>query len=659
MIMRTLTRHLVLAAILIACSAGFAAPADTVPSDSRTQQLIAVLKSSASQKEKADACRELGLIGGKEAVAPLAALLKDDKLSHMARYGLEPIDSPQVDAAFREALSTLKGQTLVGVINSVGVRRDTKAIKQLGSLVLNADPQVAQASARSLGAIGTANAVKALETALPKADAANKLSVYEGMLRCAEKLNEAGSRRAALAIYDPLRESQAPHQVRSAGLRGSILLRGTEGIPILLQAIRGNDFSQFDAGLRTAKEMSASEITLALAGELPRLTPDKQQVVIQILADRGDVIALPAVTTAAAAGDKSVRLAAIRALSRFGNPAPSSELRQAMRDPDKDIARAAQESFAALPGSEINEAVLAMISSGDSAQRLTGMVLATRRRMNSALPILYKITTDTNPQVRAAAFRTIGDLSGPGDVPAVLQLLIQAKTPEDIEATEQALGVVASKSRDRDATVQQLAGAFDAAQLAQKSALLRVLTSLGGPKALALVRSAVKNPNAEVRTAAVRALSNWSSVDAAPDLLEIAKSTESPSDKMVSLRGLLGMAVQGEQHSEAQRLTLCRQAAELVQKPEEKKMLLAALGSISSPESVQMIMPYLRDDAVREEAANAVVGISEKLLKKQDPKATEILTLALTEVTKSGASGGLVEKANKLLQDATRKVSGT
>src|SRR5678815_2867426 len=103
------------------------------------------------------------------------------------------------------ALSTLKGQTLVGVINSVGVRQDTKAIKQLGSLVLNADPQVAQASARSLGTIGTAKAAKALETALPKADAANKLSVYEGMLRCAEKLNAAGSRRAALAIYDPLR----------------------------------------------------------------------------------------------------------------------------------------------------------------------------------------------------------------------------------------------------------------------------------------------------------------------------------------------------------------------------------------------------------------------------------------------------------------------
>jgi len=653
--MPTLFTNQHLASALLVSRAGFAAATEAAGGDAKVKQLVTVLQSSASQKEKADACRELGRVGGKEAVAPLAALLKDDKLSHMARYGLEPIASPQVDAAFRQALSTLKGQPLVGVINSVGVRQDTKAIKLLANLVLSEDPEVAQGSARALGAIGTAKAAKALEAALPKATAANKLSVYEGLLRCAEKLNAAGSRRAALAIYDPLRESQGPHQVRSAGLRGSVLLRGTEGIPILLQAIRGNDFSQFDAALRTAKEMPCDQVTLALAGELPRLTPDKQQVVIQILADRGDVIALPAVTAAACAGDKTVRLAAIRALARFGNPAPSPELRQAMRDPDKDIARAAQESFAALPGREINEAVLAMISSGDSAQRLTGMELATRRRMGSALPILYKISADTDTRVRTTAFRTIGELSGPGDVPAVLQLLIQAKAPEDVEAAEQALGVVVSKSKNRDATVQQLAGAFEAAQVAQKSALLRVLTSLGGPKALALVRSAVKNQNDEVRSAAVRALSNWSSVDAAPDLLEIAKTAQNPSDKMVSLRGYLGMAAQGDQQSEAQRLTLCRQAAELVQKPEEKKMLLAALGSLSSLEAVQMILPYVGDDAVKEEAANAVVGISEKLLKKQDAKTTEVLIPALTEVTKKSANGGLVEKANKLLQEASRK----
>ena len=85
-------------------------------------KLIAVLKSDAPRKAKADACRELGRVGTREAVAPLAALLCDEELGHMARYGLEPIPDPAVDTALREALDKVKGRLEVGVIGSIGVR---------------------------------------------------------------------------------------------------------------------------------------------------------------------------------------------------------------------------------------------------------------------------------------------------------------------------------------------------------------------------------------------------------------------------------------------------------------------------------------------------------------------------------------------------------
>ena len=53
-------------------------------------QLIAVLKSDAPQQKKGEACIDLAKIGAKESVAPLAALLGDEKLAHMARYGRTP-----------------------------------------------------------------------------------------------------------------------------------------------------------------------------------------------------------------------------------------------------------------------------------------------------------------------------------------------------------------------------------------------------------------------------------------------------------------------------------------------------------------------------------------------------------------------------------------
>src|SRR6478672_8696036 len=111
-------------AVLVAVSPPVHAQKPQASAKDQEAKLIAVLKSDAPRKAKADACRELARVGTQEAVAPLAALLCNEELSHMARYGLEPIPDPSVDVALREALGKAKGRPLVGVIGSIGVRRD-------------------------------------------------------------------------------------------------------------------------------------------------------------------------------------------------------------------------------------------------------------------------------------------------------------------------------------------------------------------------------------------------------------------------------------------------------------------------------------------------------------------------------------------------------
>jgi HEAT repeat protein len=192
-------------------------------------KLIAVLKSDAPQKDKADACRELARKGTKDAVAPLAALLGDEKLAHMARYGLEPNPDPAVDEALRDALDKLNGRLLVGVIGSVGVRRDTKAVEKLITLLKDKDGQVARAAARALGRFGTPAAAKALETALADTPAGNQHGFYEGLFRCAECMAAHGQRADALAIYDRVKRSQAPPQVSDAAARKAQFLRQEQG----------------------------------------------------------------------------------------------------------------------------------------------------------------------------------------------------------------------------------------------------------------------------------------------------------------------------------------------------------------------------------------------------------------------------------------------
>ena len=107
-------------------------------------ELLAILQSKESSfYDKTLACKQLATVGTEAAVPVLAKLLHDDKLSHYARYGLEPISSPKVDEAFLEALANLNGRKLVGVINSLANRGKASAIGPLSDRLADPDREVA------------------------------------------------------------------------------------------------------------------------------------------------------------------------------------------------------------------------------------------------------------------------------------------------------------------------------------------------------------------------------------------------------------------------------------------------------------------------------------------------------------------------------------
>lgn len=435
--------------LLVALAAVAAGPllGQTIPPAGSEGKLIAVIESDdASHKEKADACRQLAIIGTKRAVAPLAALLGDEKLSHMARYGLEPIPGAAVDEAFREALGKLKGRPLVGVIGSIGVRRDAKAVAALAKLQHNSDRDVARAASRALGSIGTSDASRALMRAI-EADttSVNSLARYEGLLRCAERLAVNDKKDEAIVIYDLLRGYAAAHQVRGGALRGAILTRGVEGVALLREYLKSKDYIMFSAAVQAAQEMEGREVTEALTEGLEGLPADNQILIIMTLGKRGDAGALPALSALTKSGNKSVRIEAIKALPEIGDASAVPVLGGLMGDSDGDISNASQEALAALPGEEVDAKVMAMLESGDTSQRLTALDLIKRRRMTNVAGALLKATKDEDESVRTASIRMLGDLGGEVEFGVLIDLLLGAKSSGEIRAAERALSATCTR----------------------------------------------------------------------------------------------------------------------------------------------------------------------------------------------------------------------
>ena len=172
--------------------------------------------------QKAKACQRIGELGAKEAVPAVSALLGDEHLSTYARYALEPIADPSAGDALRAALTKLKGNLLVGVINSLGKRRDGKASPVLARMIYDADANVARAAAAALGRIGGAPVVKDLQTALAKTSGLTRMAVADASLVCAERVLADGKRDQALTLYAALSASDIPGPVRLAAMHGII-----------------------------------------------------------------------------------------------------------------------------------------------------------------------------------------------------------------------------------------------------------------------------------------------------------------------------------------------------------------------------------------------------------------------------------------------------
>jgi HEAT repeat protein len=186
-------------------------------------ELIRILKDSKSTDfEKAKSCQRLAVAGTPEAVPALAAYLTDEHLGVYARFALQPINHPSVDDALRHALSQAKGGPLVGVINSIRYRKDTRAVPALVKLLSSDDPLVAEAAGWALGTISGPDCAKALRDGLNTTKGAVRMAIAGAGLVCAEGLLAQGERRLALSLYDILSRSDIPKPVRLAAMHGTI-----------------------------------------------------------------------------------------------------------------------------------------------------------------------------------------------------------------------------------------------------------------------------------------------------------------------------------------------------------------------------------------------------------------------------------------------------
>ncbi|MFB3785494.1 MAG: HEAT repeat domain-containing protein [bacterium] len=220
----------------------------------------------------------------------------------------------------------------------------------------------------------------------------------------------------------------------------------------------------------------------------------------------------------------------------------------AVRDKDPQVRSAARDLLAALPGEDITRAVVQAVGNSRGAIRLEFLTLIEQRPetvVPEAAPVLAECLQDSDPRVQKSAAAILARLPGNETSTLLLSDLIQAAP-------------------------------------AQKAQMLRVLGSRKSEEAVQALMDSARDPNPELRMAALTALGDMGYAGAAPVLQE-ALADSNPRIVNAAAQAVPKISPSLQQQGNTRTaINLCLQAARATRDPDIIQELAGYLKSVEA-----------------------------------------------------------------------------
>jgi HEAT repeat protein len=431
-----------------------------------------------------------------------------------------------------------------------------------------------------------------------------------------------------------------PHQLRLGGLKPTLRLllvcfcavcfgaaeEQDDAIEIVLDILKSGEQEMQAVAIAMVKEMPGTEVTKALAKELPNLSATSQVQLLSALGDRGDAAALPAVITAVKAKEESVRIAALRAVGQLGNASSVGLLAQTAAATRGAEQKAARESLYRLRGPEVDRAVLAGIPKAELKTKLELIKSTGERNISEGVITLLKTAKDSERKVRVESFKVLKVIASPEHLPVLVELLLNLRSSSEANEAQKMVAAVAHKIEDKNQQAEAVLAVLPSVKdIKKQCSLLSVLGKIGDSSALPRLRKALNSDNIESRGAAIRALAEWPTSEPAVDLLSAAENSENKIHRILALRGSIRLLGFDSKIETEEMIEMYKKAMTLAPDAIEKRRVLSGLANTKSLGALQMAAGYLQDETLFKEAEFAVVKIAESIYEMFPQQTRDVL----------------------------------
>ena len=599
------------------------------------EKFLVFVQSDATLAGKQFICRNLSIMGTEASAEILAEMLIDPKTSDMARYALERIPGEGVDEVLRKTLPKTKGVEKIGVVSTLGLRADKKSVPLLAALIGDFDADVAAAAVAALGQIGTPDARSALAKAKDTTRGDLRMSVLDAYLNCADRLIDDGENEEALKIYRELYTGNIPPQIRNAALRGTVYSLPQKAGEIILEVIKVGHAEMQEVAFGLVGEVADDREIKAIADQLGKLSAIGQVQLITALANRGSAVAKDAVVTAVKSESVEVRVAALKGLAALGDASTVELLAGAAGSAVGAERLAARESLYSIRDPNVDNRILELIPSAEDAAKVELIRSISQRNIKGALATLLETATDSSTKVQLESYKALKTVAGPDEMEKLVGLLCAVENNTVRREAERTVAAVAARIEDSREKTGAVVAAFEGADDATvKASLLMVLGRIGEDNSFLAVYMGLKDDEATVREAAIRALSEWPNSKPADALLEVAQNASEARQRILALRGYVKLASLDARTNAPRTISRFRKGMELASGITEKRMVLAGIATVPEAAALKLAVEFVDDESLAQEAQAAVVRIARGIVETDPASAKEALTKVI-EVTKN------------------------
>ncbi len=572
--------------------------------------LVAALGAATDTEVKTFLLSQLRVVGRDPAVKAASGLLGTADLVEPATQLLLTVKGPLARTALVSALDKAQGPARITIVKAIGELGAVEANAKLLAFAADPDPAMRRPALAALARLASPRSHDALTGAAVKAgfkyEPGNAIGA---LLNYAARLGQAGNLATAEKVCRlVMRNTDGPGLLgtRAAALAILADIRGPRALPELVAAVDHADATYRKAALARAGRIRGAVAINQWVAKAEKVDPGRRAEIVSMLGRQGDRRSLPFIRASMASTDPEVALAAAEALAHIDGPAANEALLGLLKSRSAADAQRVADILLWTTDAKGLDPLAALLQSGEPAQKAAAIrVLGARGAVRFA-PRVLPLTSDANPDVRAAAYGALAGVAGPGDLPALITLLDAAPEPPLVRNVQEAIVTAAGQVTPETTRAKPLIAAMDGA--AHPDRILAVLPQVGGPEALGAVVARFEGATGEMKGAAFRALVQWRGPEAAGRLFTIAADGD-PAYRDMAFGGFVRQVGMSSLPDEQKVLQL-RRVLPLAKSANERRMIIRSLQRTRTFQSFLVAASLMDDAEVANDAAGAVMTIA-------------------------------------------------